>query len=360
LLTFTLDGHDAEAALIQELQHDVIAWRWDDTTGADRPVFRGVVGQAEDQLTTEQHTVKFTCHDYFAMMGRRFLTATYAVTATDQDDITNGLLVRGIAFAASSGGFAFAPGSYLPLNAQNVNPDGTPRAAKSGTLRDRTYFGQQGIATAITDLAAVQGGFDFDVLPMGMPDQETDALRVFYPRQGVTRTAPVLEYGGSVATVTRALNSDSYGNYVRTLGNNATADPNAAQYIGEAYNADASGVVVGLWEYADNAADVTLAGTLGQQANGALAYYGVLVPSYTLTLAPGFFYAGMFNMGDTLPLVIMSGRLQVNTPVRVVGMSYDINDDGDEDVGVTLGRPTPHLSDLIGRNAADVAALARR
>jgi hypothetical protein len=360
-LTFTLDGHAPEAALIQELQHDVIAWRWDDTVGADRPVFRGVIGQSEDQLTTEKHVVTFTCHDYLAMMGRRINQTFLSWTATDQDTIAAVLLQTAGPGAGSTGGGygSFAPGSYLPLAAAFVNPDGTTRGP-SGVLRDRTYPAQSVLGTLLDNLAKVIGGFDYDVLPLGAPDHESDALRIFYPAQGVTRTAPVLEYGGLVATVTRSVNSADYANYVRYLGNNGSADPAAAQVYGEAFNADAAGVGVGLWSLPANAADVAVGLTLTQQAQGDLSRYGVLTPTYSLGLTPNAYYAGMFNMGDTLPLVILSGRLKVNTNVRVVGLSYAIGDDGNEDVGVTVGRPLPTLADLFRRANNDIDALARR
>jgi hypothetical protein len=154
--------------------------------------------------------------------------------------------------------------------------------------------------------------------------------------------------------------SADYGNYWRELGNNANSDPSVAQYVGEALNADASGTVVGLWASPDNAADVTLIPTLVQRAGGNLNRFGVLIPVYTLALRPDFYYAGAFNMGDTLPLVIMHGRLAVNTTVRVLGITYNIGDDGQEDIVLTVGRPDTTLVDVLGGVAADVDALGRR
>lgn len=359
-LVFTLNGRDPEAALIAELQHDVMAWRWDDTVGADRPMFRGVIGQAEDQLTADSHVVTFTCHDYLAMLGRRFNTQTLTWTAADQDDIVNAFINSAGSGAVSSAGASFMPGSYLPLARQLCNPDGTIRGL-SGVARARTYTGQTNLGTALSQLAAVISGFDYDVLPLGMADHETDALRVFYPQQGIVRTDPVLAYGSNVAAVTRALNSDEYANYVRVLGNNPSGNTSSGQLYAEASNTDATGVVVGYWPYADQAADVTVGLTLTQQAQGDLAYYATLLPSYTLTLTPNTYYLGLVNMGDTVPLTIYSGRLAVNkSPVRVVGLTYDVGEDGNENVGVTVGRPTQSLTTLLGKAAADVAALARR
>lgn len=365
-LQFTLDGHDPAAELVVELAHDVIAWRWDDTAGADRPMFRGVIGQSEDELTEQKHVVTFTCHDYAAMLGRRFNATPYTATQMDQDTIAQWIVRLGSDLAQSTSGINFAPGNYLPLSAWQTNPDGTWRPNASGTLRDRTYPAQSQLLDLLTNLAAVQGGFDFDVLPLAIQGSagpgQTDALRIFYPRQGITRTAPVLLYGGTVRSLTRAVNSDSFANYVRVLGNNGSADPAAAQRYSEAWDpGTALGTTVGMWAYSDNAADVSVQSTLDQMAAGDLAYYATLIPSYTLTLTPGAYYYGALNMGDTLPLVIMSGRLKVNTPVRVVGIAYSLDDDtGDEDVELTVGRPVQKLTDLLSATQRDVEALARR
>ncbi len=58
--------------------------------------------------------------------------------------------------------------------------------------------------------------------------------------------------------------------------------------------------------------------------------------------------------------MVRSGRLDVSAAVRVVGFAYDIGDDGDENVGLTVGRPVRTLTQLINAPVADVNALARR
>jgi hypothetical protein len=365
-LTFTLDGRSDAAALVQELTTDVVLTRWSDAAGTDVVYFRGIVGQSEDQLSEQEHAVTFTAHDYLAMLARRYVTNTLAWTATDQDNIANGLLSAALNVRATPGTPSFTPGSYLPLQALFVNPDGTQRSV-SGQLRDRTYAGSTEVLTAIDDLAHVINGFDYDVVP-GMsprvtPNRPYDWMRIFYPSQGVTRTEP-LEYGSTIASVTRTVNSADYANFERVLGNNASSDPAAPQLYSEKWNADANNVTVapvGLWMDAQNAADVSVGTTLDQQALGWLNINGVLVPSYTLGLRPGTFRDGALNMGDTVPVVIHSGkRLNVTTSQRIVGLTFDIGEDGEEDVSLTVGRPLTSLVDMLTATAADVNALARR
>jgi hypothetical protein len=375
-LTFTVDGHSPTAAAISELTQDVIGWRWDDQTGADIPMFRGIIAQSEDQLTTESHTVTFTCHDYLAMLARRYITQpTPYIANYDQDNLAANLIQ--LAVAASSGGtpgipasvVSFSPASFLPILAHNVNPDGSDRSTASGQTRARTYFGGTQISQVFDDLAKVVNGFEYDVLPRSDVNG-IDYVRIFYPSQGVARSDVVLMYGATVSGLTRTVNSAGYANYWRVLGNNASSDPSTAQLYADVWNEQATlpfpgAGSVGLWMSAESgagAADVTTQATLTQQAQGDLGRTGLLVPAYTLTLRPGAYVYGRPNMGDTVPLIVQSGRLNVNTTVRVLGITFDVGDDGNEDVTLTVGAPPPPaaLSDLFAQSFADLAALARR
>ena len=358
-LSFTLNGRDPVAAMVRELQTDVVAWRWDAALGRETMRFAGVVSHAEDELTEQEHTVNFTCFDYSAMLDRRYLTQPAVYNPAAQDAIVAALVGLAGLNARTSAGVSLMPGSYLPLTVAYVNPDGTTRS-QGGPSRIRTYAAQSSIGQLIHDLAYVLDGFDYDVLAPG-------TLRVFYEQQGITRDDPVLEYGGSIATVTRTTASDDYANYVRVVGNNGSSDPTAPQFYSELANTAANnvGVVpVGLWANIDNASDVTVQSTLDEQAAGDLDRSGVLIPSYSIGLRPGAYTQDAFDMGDTVPIVIQSGRLNV-TPdtggmVRIVGMTFAIGEDGEEDVTLTVGRPLTSLVDMLTATAADVNELARR
>jgi hypothetical protein len=362
-LTFTLDGDAPTAGLVRELQTDVMAWRWDENTGQDVAMFRGIVTHAEDQLNENTNVVTFTCQDYGAMLQRRIATVAYAYN-DDQDVVVNQIMTWGQ--TNSGGGTNFAPGWFLPINSYRTNPDGTPRAGLTGQTRIRNYAPQTVAFQALDDLAHVQGGFDWDVVPAArLPGTYyVDALRVFYPRQGVTRNDVALVYGSTVSGLTRTVNSADYANYVRVIGNNGSADPAAPQVYGEAWNTDANNVTVnpvGLWQTGLNAADVTLNQTLQDQAAGLLALDGTLVASWNVTMRPDAYQFGYPNMGDVVPLIVVAGRLNVNTQVRVVAISYAPTDDGDEQVSLTVGRPAVQsIAGQIDQNAQDVADLARK
>jgi len=367
-LTFTVDGRSSAAQAVVELMTDVMAMRWDDTVGREVSMFRGVVTQSEDQLTEDAHSVNFVCQDYSAMLARRLFTTTYNVVQRDQDSIAADFVTTAKT-SVSSSGTGFAPGSYLPLVVQRCNPDGSARGALSGQLRDRTYLPSTEIGQSLADLAAVIGGFDYDVLAAGTAygtdgrQTNYDLLRIFYPYQGVTRSAPALVYGSTVSSLTRTVTSGDYANYWRVIGNNGSSDPSVPQLYAEAWNSDTNNVTsipIGLWMGRDDASDVTIQSTLNDKAQGDLALNGILVPSYTVNLRPGVYAFGAINMGDVLPLVIQAGRLNVNTTVRVLGITYDIGDDGQEDVSLTVGRPEVTLPQLLRRPLQDTAALTRR
>jgi len=352
-LSFTVDGRSPAAAEVLELATECMAWR-DGTL-----MFRGVVTQSEDTVSEQAHTVNFACHDYLAILTRRFLTppAPLVYTQTDQDTLVADLVNRANTTTSGNGATSFVPGSRLPLVVRQLNPDGTARAALSGQLRDRTYEGQTSIGQAITDLAGVINSYDVDVWSNAGADGY-DWLRLWYPSRGVTRNDMVLQYGATVASFTRAVNSTDYANYWRALGNQTTQG--APQMYADRWNADANNVSVtpvGLWPDGSNESDVSVQATLNDKAAGALNTAGVLVPSYTLALRPG---APIPNLGDTVPLLIRSGRLNVTTTIRVLAINYAISDDADELVELTVGRPVLTLTSLFVKQRRDIDALARR
>jgi len=77
--------------------------------------------------------------------------------------------------------------------------------------------------------------------------------------------------------------------------------------------------------------------------------------------AGGFYNVGPFNIGDTYPLVIQSGRLNVNTNVRVMGLNYLVGDDyNGEDIELVVARPHFTLLDALHGYAKGIRQLSRR
>jgi len=372
-LTFTVDGRDPLAGALRELQVDVMAWRWDDWTGRDVCVGRFVLDHSEDQISEQSHVVTFGAHDYLAMLERRLLTGTAALSVTqlDQDSIVEQLVRDYGVNARTVPGVSFLPGSWLPLYVVDVDPAGAPRA-RSGRLRDRVYQPGAQISALVDDLAHVVNGYDYDVLPApeasalltgptaGPLPANVDALRLFYPSQGVVRSDVALVYGGNVASLTRTVSSADYANRVWAVGNKASSDPLAPQRYADQSTSTASAPPAGLWADVLSAPDVSDQSTLNEQTAGLLAFESALTPSYTLQLRPASYRAGYPNLGDVVGLVVQSGRLDVREDLRVVGISYDVGDDGEEDVGLTVGRAPTTLGAIFRDTRRTLDALNRK
>ena len=361
VLTFDIDGSSEDARNLQELAVDVMAWRWDENTGQDVAMFHGIIGGAIDTLDDDSHTVSVTATDYLGMWMRRTINQPSQLTIgpLDQDAVCNVLASWACdTFAATGAGTKFGNAAWLPVEIMAANPDGSARG-NSGQQRTLQVQGGSIIGEVFDNMAHLQGGFDYDVLPSGSPGV-LDKVRVFFPAQGITRTNPVLNYPGTISALTRTISSADYANYWRTIGNNQSADQTAPQSYGEATLPEAFNLTVGVWMQGDQDSDQYALPFLNQIAAGRLNTAGLLVPSYALTLRPGFWYRDAVQMGDTVPLVIQSGRLNVNTTQRVLGMTFEPTDDGEERVTLTVGRAPTTLVDVLGQAASDIRALARR
>lgn len=357
-LTFSIDGRSPGAALIKELEHDVIAWRWDEYSGTDVAMVRAIVSQTEDVISENVHTLNVTAHDYLSMMQRRCTPNAIGSPGTpstmSQDAWVEMFRYIAVDIARNRlGDRYFMPGSYLPLVTTLVNPDGTGRS-DSNVSRDREYGDATNLGKAIDDMASDLGGFDYDALPNANGD---DRLRVFYPAQGITRSEPMLEYGSTLAAVTRTVNSQAYANYVQVVGN--TIEGEGTMYS-DAYLPESYGTRVGLWGDWINASDVSVQSTLDEKCQGTLADAGVLTPTYSITLSPDVFAYNRINMGDNVRVIIKSGRLNVDTYERVVGRNFAISDDGTEDVELTVGTPLVTVRNMLDSQQNDIDALARR
>ena len=172
--------------------------------------------------------------------------------------------------------------------------------------------------------AAVEHGFEFS----NFPDSHIDGMdyfRNFYPRQGFDCSDTPLVYGATVRSFLRSVNAKDYANYQRTVGQAADSTQGAPQLYAEAWNADANNITpadrlpVGLWQDGFNASDTKEQTTLDEKVKGDLVASGILVPSGFADLACAVLRPDHPAMGDTVPLMIQLGLVDVDTTVRIVG-----------------------------------------
>lgn len=355
-----VDGRAPTCALIQELSQDVCVYRWNPYTASYEILFRGVVGHTEDAVGDTNHTVTVQSTDYRAMLARRPVGGPLTFTQADQFTIADGLVQGPLPFGGQ--GTAYDMG-IAPAILRN--PDGTHvPSALTGVKRDRSYTGAEKSGEMLDNLSKVIDGFDWgcepvDVLHVATPPNINCQPTVWYPQRGVTKSF-VADYGGTVAEVKRTVDSTTFANWIR---NDGQAVDDVAVY------AVAAGDVVtnpqlhpeGLWPEGTSSSSTETGVSLQEQANSRLAEASVLVPSYSLVLAPGAWnWKNDAWLGDTIPIKIRSGRLKVDTAARILALDFDVNENGIERITVTVARVVPTLVDMLIETASRLDALSRR
>jgi hypothetical protein len=353
-----IDGRSSSAAQLQELSQDLVIYRWDPVAGANSILFRGPIGHTQDVVGETTHTVNINAVDYRAMLARKPIGGPLTFTGVDQFTIAQGLME----WPAPINNFT-PPWDMGISAALLLNPDGTALAA-TGVNRDRNYVGSEKAGDMLDQLAAVINGFDWGCDPID-PSGATPAVfcgqpKVWYPQRGVAKTF-VAEWGSTLASLSRTVDSTSFSNWVR---NDGTPDASGAAVF-----ATAAGDVVanpqlhpeGLWPEQFSSASTIDPTVLSNQAQGRLALDSILTPSYALTLPPGMWRSATDCwLGDTIGVRVQSGRLNVNTTARIVQVDFTVDDNMVETVALTVARAVPTLGDILDTTRSELDALSRR
>lgn len=325
--SFTLDGRHSQASQIDELATDIHVLHQPDDRPA-RILYRGRVGATSDSLNADTHTMSVATLDYRAVLNRRILwsDSTLQWLATDQADIARGLLAQ--TQNRAGGDLGVDPGTNT-----------------TGVARDRTYEAGDSIGEKIQELSQVLNGFEWDIEPTSASGL---ALRIYYSSRGVDRGV-LLEYGGMVTSLQRQVDPSEYANAIRMTGKEGTdTEPGPTPVEREA--GDIGSVEQGRWDKAFGEHSLETQAVLNDRADWQLAESQTVRPSYTVTLRAGTWEGpGHIWVGDTVRLVVYSGRLQVDTRLRVYELGVDIADTGDDTISLTLGAPRP---DIRRRDAA--------
>lgn len=335
--SFSLGGRDPLAEQITELVTDLHILRSPGPGIRAQRLYRGRVGTTKDQIDTNTHTVDVATADYRELLKRRIFWSgsTRSWAGTDQ-----GLIVAGMAAAAQ------APvGAALGM---------TVTGTATGVLRDRTYEPGDSIGERIQELSEVINGFDWDVLS---PTAGELLLQIFYPRRGVDRGV-VLELGGLVAAVSRDVDPSRYANAVRGTGQEP--DGGVAPTPVEIAVPDVGTRPEGRWDTASGES-ITTQAALDERTDWRLDQAQVIRPAYTVKLRRGAWRGpDHIWLGDPVRLVVMSGRLRVDTVLRVQTVDIGIDENSTEDVTLTLGAPKPSFAQRATATEKRLATLERR
>lgn len=301
---FTVDGRNPEATLLHELVTDLLVYR------GSTLVFRGRLGSTDDALTVDQHTVNWSAVDYRGMLHRRQVYGDQTYTARDIADIAWDLISQAQALT----------GGNLRIGRGNAGLQGV------GTVHDHVIKGGMWVDEAVNEMANVWGGFQWAIDPL-LQFQAWFARGQYRRDFAVTFTPS----GGNVTALTRAVDTSQYANVVVATG---------ATGLGVAASSapDLASRLEGRFEWQESATNRTTQALVNGAADAALAWHGALTPTYSFTLAPDVWSPGTPELGDTIPIQIKSGRLDVATSDRVFKLDVKLADTGLETVTVTTGQ----------------------
>ena len=324
----SIDGRHEQARLIDELSTDLHVLR------DGKQLLRARVGSTTDDGDDTSHAVAVNAFDYRELLRRRLLYAdsTLMYAGADQADIVWALVSD--TQARTGGHLGIARG----------------RGTSTGRRRDRTYEPGNSIGSRIDELAAVIDGFDWDVLPT---TPSALSLDVFYPQRGTDR-GEVLDYGRAVARFQRTVDPREYANAGRYSGGEGTT-----AVTREA--PDLASRAEGRWDTQQGDTDLKQQPSLEERADALALAARTLSPSYSVELADGWWEGpAHIWLGDTCRVVVYSGRLAVDTPLRVVEVAADIGDSGEERISLSLGAPPLNYARRQREQAARLTTLERR
>ena len=220
----------------------------------------------------------------------------------------------------------------------------------SGIYRDASFeaweFKQ--VAESIEKLAATEYGFDFAIDPAwSSAGALVKTLRLSYPRRGRTfeETGHVFEVGKNVISWDWPTDGTRYANRIHNVGAGEAENTLRATVSDDAQLAlaAAGGPGYPLIEKVITNTDIKATGQLTAQARDELKTSAreVVLPSITVRadLDPIF---GSYITGDSCRFICqphLSPRFPdgIDTYRRIVGWSVDVDDEGGEQVKLTLG-----------------------
>lgn len=307
-IQFKVNGLHPTATFLEELATDVLVYR-------DRvKVGRFVITGLRDEIDSSSHYVTVNCFDYRARLARRFIKTQQ--TFTSEDDVDIAWDVIDTAQSETNGGMGITRGVY---------PSGVSLTGgfASGVKLDE----------AINILAGIDDGFDWDI--------DADLKFNIYRPRGTTKQR-ILDFGGLDKQAARTFAVERFANVVRVSGD-STVNP-VVEGTGDAS--------VGRWEAEvgyqavnnQSLLDGLAVDALSRAADDAYAYQMTLRDSEGVQVWGG---TSDIGLGDTVRMVIKSGRLDVNELKRVTEIHVVADEDGGEQVTFTLEGVEPTFAQRI-------------
>lgn len=323
--SFTMDGNDPDAAILDELVDDIGVYR------NGKLMHRGRLVGSSDSIDQTKHTVNMSAIDYKGLLYRRSLAATI-------DTLTAAREQTHIAWEMLSGAQGVIGGDMGITEG---------RLPATGVLRGDTWERGTYVGEALDELAAREYGFEWSI-------DEQLKFNVHYPARGQVRQFAAV-YGGNVQKVNRTVDPSEYGNAVFSTSSDSTG----ATIIVLSELENLGSAPQGRWDKLDSSTATTTT-ELAQKSRGVLAASSALTPSYVLDMMTGTWTPEDCWLGDSIKVVVHRGRLHVDDYYRIQNIEISTKDDGTEDVKLTVGQPLMSTVNRLWHYSRRITELERR
>jgi hypothetical protein len=322
--SWNMDAMDPQAAMITELQNDLLLYR------GNKLMFRGRIGSTQDTLGTpnagggggepDAHTVQFSAIDYRSMLGFRVIQDPgLSYTNVDQGLIAWDIINRSMNLPG--GNWGITQGRWVSSVQRTT-------AQSAGTL-------VQGV---IDDLSNLDQGFEWEIdANLKFNIWPVPTLSLYTSNGRGANNGIVLTYGDNVMAALRSVDATYYANDIRYAGEGSIVSTTNVVAAGIAAN---WGVVPqGRWTVEDSNTNITDQPTLNAAALLDLNARSGVNPNYSMTLTHGWWNPSMLWVGDVVQVVVQHGRVNESFQGRVSQIDiYQGDAASEETTVVTVGR----------------------
>lgn len=320
-IQFKVNGLHPTALFVEELSTDVVVFRDREKIG------RFVMTSVRDEIDATSHYVTVNAVDYRGRLARRIIKTQQTFSA--QPDVDIAWSVINTAQGETNGDMGITRGVY-----------------PAGVNLTGGFAPGVNAEEAIDILANIDDGFDWDI--------DADLQFNIYRPRGESKQR-VIDYGGLENTASRNFAVERFANVVRVSG-----DDTITPVVEGTGSAD-----LGRWETEVGYPAVDSQTLLDGLAIDALARAGEDAYAYSVTIRDSegvqrWNGPSDIGLGDTVRLVLKSGRLDINELKRVTEIHLDVDDDGGEEVTFTLDGVEVTFSERIQQVLDRLKDLERR
>jgi hypothetical protein len=303
---FQMDGRMKQGWDLAELATDLLVVRGSEL------IFRGRLGSTDDTLDANRHMTSWSAVDYRGLLGGRIDPSGRTYEGWNQDDIGWNLVSIAQQGAGGQLGITRGGSHAAPVARAEVVDSDTP------------------IDKVLDRFQDYENGFEYWIDPQLQYQAAT--------WRGVEHADFPLVWGTTVTELRRSYDTGRYANWVRVRGGRPEGETEAAEFYADRAASNLASLREGRIARVVNNSELKDQGLVNAAADQLLADSLNPPAAYSVKLSPGI-WGGPADcwLGDSLPLIIRSGRLNIAATARVSQLDLDTDENGIETVSLTVG-----------------------